>query len=44
LDLAEVTLAEVDVVRFLGISEAGGVKIVNCSLYIREWVRQEQKL
>lgn len=32
LDLTEVTLVEVEVVRFLGICEAGGVEIVNCSL------------
>ena len=44
LDLTEVTLVEVDVVRFLGICETGGVEIVNCSLYIREWMKQEQKL
>jgi hypothetical protein len=44
LDLTEVTLVEVDVVRFLGICEAGGVEIVNCSLYIREWMKQEQKV
>lgn len=44
LDLTEVTLVEVDVVRFLGICEAGGVEIVNCSPYIREWMKQEQKV
>lgn len=44
LDLTEVTLVEVDVVRFLGICEAGGVEIVNCSPYIREWMKQEKKV
>lgn len=44
LDLAEVTLVEVGVVRFLGICEAGGVEIVNCSPYIREWMKQERKV
>jgi hypothetical protein len=43
LDLMEVTLVDVDVVRFLGICEADGVEIVNCSPYIREWMKQEQK-
>jgi anti-anti-sigma regulatory factor len=42
-DLKEVTLVDADVVRFLGTYEAGGVEIVNCSLYIREWMRQERK-
>ena len=44
LDLTEVTLVDVDVVRFLGICEAGGVEIVNCCPYIREWMKQEQKV
>jgi anti-anti-sigma regulatory factor len=44
LDLTEVTLVEVDVVRFLGICEAGGVEIVNCSLYIREWMKRERRV
>lgn len=44
LDLTEVTLVEVGVVRFLGICEAGGVEIVNCSPYIREWMKQEKKV
>ena len=44
LDLTEVTLVEVDIVRFLGICEAGGVEIVNCSAYIREWMKQEKKV
>ena len=44
LDLAEVTLVDVDVVRFLGSCEAGGVEIVNCAPYIREWMKQERKI
>jgi anti-anti-sigma regulatory factor len=43
LDLTEVTLVDVDVVRFLGNCEVGGVEIVNCSPYIREWMKQDQK-
>lgn len=42
LDLEEVTLVDVEVVRFLGMCEAKGVELVNCSLYIREWVLREQ--
>jgi len=41
LDLKEVTLVDVDVVRFLGACEADGMKIVHCSQYIREWIVRE---
>lgn len=44
LDLRELTLVDVDVVRFLGTCEAGGVEVVNCSPYIREWMNQERKV
>jgi anti-anti-sigma regulatory factor len=44
LDLTEVTLVDVDVVRFLGVCEDGGVEIVNCSSYIREWMKQERRV
>ena len=43
MDLTEVTLVDADVVRFLGICEVDGVEIVNCSPYIREWMKQERK-
>ena len=43
LDLTEVTLVDADIVRFLGICEVDGVGIVNCSPYIREWIKQERK-
>jgi hypothetical protein len=42
LDLEEVTLVDLDVVRFLGVSEAEGVELVNCSPYIRDWVFKER--
>src|SRR5580704_17616658 len=42
LDLEEVTLVDVEVVRFFGICEAKGVELVRCSPYIREWVLREQ--
>jgi hypothetical protein len=44
LDLVELTLVDVDVVRFLGGCEAGGVEVVNCSPYIREWMNQERSV
>ena len=42
LDLDEVTLVDVDVVRFLKACEAAGVEVVHCSRYIREWMLREQ--
>jgi len=42
LDLQEVTLVDVEVVRFLGMCEAKGVELTHCSPYIREWVFREQ--
>ena len=41
LDLKQVTIVDVDVVRFLVTSEADGVRIVHCPRYIREWMRRE---
>jgi hypothetical protein len=42
LDLEEVTLVDLDVVRFLGVSEAEGVELVNYSPYIRDWIFKER--
>jgi len=42
LDLEEVTLVDLDVVRFLALSEAEGVELVNCSPYIRDWIFRER--
>jgi anti-anti-sigma regulatory factor len=42
LDLSEVTLVDVDVIRFLGNQERQGVELVKCSPYIREWIEREQ--
>jgi hypothetical protein len=41
LDLKQVTIVDVDVVRFLVACKAEGTKIVYCSRYIREWMRRE---
>jgi hypothetical protein len=43
LDLDEVNLVDIDAVRFLRTCEAGGIKVVNCSAYIREWMNQERR-
>ena len=42
LEMDEVTLVDVDVVRFLNRCETEGVRIVNCSQYIREWMSRER--
>ena len=42
LDLSEVTLVDVDVVRFLGDQEQRGVELGKCSPYIREWIQREE--
>jgi anti-anti-sigma regulatory factor len=41
LDLSEVTLVDLDVVRFFGDRERQGVVLVKCSPYIREWIQRE---
>jgi hypothetical protein len=43
LDLQEVTLVDLDVVRFLGYCETAGVKIIHCPPYIREWMIRERQ-
>ena len=42
LDLSEVTLVDVDVIRFLGNQERRGAQLANCSRYVREWIQREQ--
>src|SRR5262245_59653956 len=42
LDLAEVTLIDVAVVRFLIRCEDEGVELAECPLYVREWMRRER--
>ena len=42
LDLEEVTLVDVEIVRFLGACEDRGATILNCSPYIREWIGKER--
>src|SRR2546422_11711139 len=42
LDLREVTLVDVAVVRFLITCEAEGIEVRHCAPYIREWMGREQ--
>ena len=43
LDLEEVTVVDVDVVRFLGTCEVEGTALLHCPPYIREWISREQR-
>ena len=43
LDLKEVTVVDLEVVRFLGTCKAGGVRFVFCPQYIKEWMARERK-
>jgi hypothetical protein len=42
LDLEDVTVVDVHVVRFLGTCEKEGNELLHCPPYIREWISQEQ--
>jgi anti-anti-sigma regulatory factor len=42
LDLEEVTLVDVEVVRFLISCESRGMEVLNCPRFIRRWMILEQ--
>ena len=42
LDLSEVTLVDVAVVRFLISCESKGIELVQCPPYVREWIVRER--
>lgn len=42
LDLSEVTLVDVEVVRFLSAREKAGIELVHCPPYVREWIFRER--
>jgi anti-anti-sigma regulatory factor len=42
LDLKDLTLLDLDAVRFLGSCEADSIKLKNCPAYIREWITRER--
>jgi hypothetical protein len=42
LDLEEVRLVDVEVIRFLGTCQEAGIQLVHCPPYISEWINQEQ--
>ena len=42
LDLNEVSLVDLDVIRFLATCQTGGISLVNCSRYIYDWIAKER--
>ena len=42
LDLKDLTLVDLDVVRFLRHCETGSIEFRNCPAYIREWLDGER--
>ena len=42
LDLNEVTLVDVETVRFLNACEKSGIELLNCWPYIQEWMIREK--
>jgi hypothetical protein len=42
MNLEDVTLVDLDTVRFLASWELRGVELVHCSQYIRDWVTRER--
>ena len=43
LDLGEVSLVNVEVVRFLSICKRQGIQLVNCSEFVRNWIDMERQ-
>ena len=42
LDLEELSLVDIDAVRFLGTCETAGVALVHCPPYINDWIAKER--
>ena len=42
LDLDEVCLVDLDVIRFLATCETEGISLVHCSRYIDDWIAKER--
>jgi anti-anti-sigma regulatory factor len=43
LDLKDLTLVDRDAISFLERCEADSIKLRNCPIYIREWIRRERR-
>ncbi len=43
LDLSEVSLVDLEVVRFLRHCETQGIRLAHCPAYVREWMAREKR-
>jgi hypothetical protein len=43
LDLKEVTVVSLEVVRALAAAEANGIELRNCPAYVREWISRAKE-
>lgn len=43
LDLSELTLVDIAVVRFLMCCEDSGIELLQCPPYVREWILRERE-
>ena len=42
LDLNEISLVDLDVIRFLATCQTEGISLVHCSRYISNWITKER--
>ena len=42
LDLSDITLVDIEVVRFLNRCEDEGIEVVHCPAYVRKWMQRER--
>jgi len=42
LDLNELSLVDLDVIRFLATCQSEGISLVHCSRYINNWIAKER--
>ncbi len=43
LDLKDLTLAGQDAISFLERCEADGIALMNCAIYVREWITRQRR-
>jgi hypothetical protein len=43
LDLKDLTLAGQEAINFLERREAGGITLMNCAPYVREWITRQRR-
>jgi anti-anti-sigma regulatory factor len=44
LDLGEVSLVNLEVIRFLSKCETQGIQLLNCSAFVRKWIDRERQI